>query len=232
VAARPELLLRTLKAPGLRRYALRRRLMLAALACMARPRPAGERLEHLGSTYSGWTLPVERLRPGWRCWCAGSGSEITLERELAARFDCEVHCVDPTDEARATVAAAGLPFHQYALWSHDGEVDLWAAHDPTHQTLSADDLQRSGRAVRVASRVLATLTRGRTPDLVKLDIEGGEYEVVRTLPGRPEVLLIELHPTRGLRAAMALVRGLQHDGYRLAARRGGDLTFVRGGERP
>ena len=227
MTARRELLLRTLRAPSLRRYALRRRLMLLALSLIARPGAPGERVEHLGSDYGGWTVPVERLRPGWSCWCGGSGVEVSFELELDGRFGCEVHCVDPTDEASAHVAATGLQFHQFALWSSDGAIELWEALDPTHQTLSADDLQGSGRPVTVPARSLSTLTGGTTPDLVKLDIEGGEYEVIPTLPGRPEVLLFELHPTRGVRAALALVRALQRDGYRVVARRGADLTFVR-----
>ena len=217
----------TLRTPWKRAYALRRRAMLAALALTApvRPRP---HLERLGTEYGGWTVPTDLVEPGWTCLCAGAGIDVSFDLALAERFGATVITVDPTEESREHVAGADpggrLRFVPAALWREDGEVELFAAADPAHRTLSSDDLQRTGRSVRTPARGLA----GFGPlDLVKLDIEGAEYDVLPTLGPDVRVLCVELHATRGARTAVRAVRALRAAGFTLVARRGADFTFVR-----
>lgn len=206
---------------------MRRRAMLLALARVApvRPRPHAE---HLGSDYGGWTVPTDLIDSSWVCLCAGAGIDVTFDLALAERFGATVITIDPTDEAREHVARADaegrLRFVHAALWSGDGELELFVAADPAHRTLSSDDLQRTGRSLTVPARGLATFGR---IDLLKLDIEGAEYEVLPHLPSDVRVLCVEMHPTRGIRAATRAFRRLRGAGFALVARRGADFTFVR-----
>src|SRR4051794_14420338 len=89
----------TLRTPWKRAYALRRRLMLAALVTAApvRPRP---NLERLGSPYGGWTVPTDLVGPDWRCLCAGAGVDVSFDLALAERIGAAVITVDPTGESR------------------------------------------------------------------------------------------------------------------------------------
>jgi FkbM family methyltransferase len=208
-------------------YAVRRRAMLLALARMApmRPRP---HMERLGSDYGGWTVPTDLIESSWVCLCAGAGIDVTFDLALAERFGATVITVDPTEESREHVArvdAEGrLRFVHSALWSGDGELEMFAAADPAHRTLSSDDLQRTGRSVTVPARGLDTFGR---VDLLKLDIEGAEYEVLPHVPADVRVLCVEMHPTRGIRAATRAFRRLRTSGFELAARHRADFTFVR-----
>jgi FkbM family methyltransferase len=218
----------TLRTPWQRAYAVRRRAMLAALAITApvRPRPA---LERLGSGYGGWTVPVDLIGSGWTCLCAGAGIDVSFDLALAERFGATVITVDPTDEAREHAARADtggrLRFVHAALWREDGELEMFVAADPTHRTLSSDDLQRTGRSVRVPARSLVSFG---PVDLLKLDIEGAEYDVLPLIGDDVRVLCVELHPTRGIRTAVRAVRALRTAGFALVARHGADFTFVRG----
>ncbi len=216
--------LETLRTPWRLAYALRRRAMLAAIRAPLRAR--GD-LERLGTDYGGWTVPADLVQPGWRCLCAGAGIDVSFDLALAAR-GATVITVDPTDEARehaARVDADGrLDFVQAALWHSDGELEMFVAAHPDHRTLSSDDLQRTGRSVTVAARGL----RGfGALDLVKLDIEGAEYDVLPLIGADVRVVCVELHPTRGVRTAVRAVRTLRAAGFELVARRGADFTFVR-----
>jgi FkbM family methyltransferase len=218
----------TLRSPWKRGYAIRRRAMLAALAVgtPVRPRPD---LERLGSDYGGWTVPVDLIEPGWRCLCAGAGIDVTFDLTLAERFGATVITVDPTEESRDHVARADpdgrLEFVPAALWQTDGELEMFVAADPTHRTLSSDDLQGTGRSVRVPARSVASFG---PVDLVKLDIEGAEYDVLPLLDTHVRVLCVEMHPTRGVSAALGAFRALRAGGFELVARHGADFTFVRG----
>lgn len=221
--------LETLRTPWKLAYALRRRTMLAVLAAAAPVRAPEELpLERIGSGYGGWTVPVGMIEPGWRCLCAGAGVDVTFDLALAERFGARVVTIDPTEESREHVAAADpdgrLEFVHAALWSSDGELEMFVAADPTHRTLSSDDLQRTGRSVRLPARGLA----GFAPlDLLKLDVEGAEYEVIPQAPGTgAKVVCVEMHPTRGLRAAWRSFRFLRREGYECVARHGADFTFV------
>lgn len=216
--------LETLRTPWRARYALRRRAMLTALRLTV-PLTEREHLERLGSDYGGWTIPTDLPAADWTCLCAGAGIDVSFDVELAKRFGARVITVDPTDEARENAAPhAELEFEQAALWSADGELEMFVAADPAHRTLSSDDLQGTGRSVRVPARGLAGFPAA---ELVKLDIEGAEYEVLPHLGASTRVLCVELHPTRGVRAAVRAVRHLRARGFRLVARRGSDYTFVR-----
>jgi FkbM family methyltransferase len=203
--------------------------MLAALARVAplRPRP---HLERLGSDYGGWTVPVDLIGADWMCLCAGAGIDVTFDLALLERFGATVITVDPTEESRDHVSRVDpdgrLRFEHAALWREDGELEMFVAADPGHRTLSSDDLQRTGRSVRVPARGLAGFGH---LDLVKLDIEGAEYDVLPTVGRGVRVLCVEMHPTRGLRSAVRAFRGLRVAGFELVARRGADYTFLRAG---
>jgi FkbM family methyltransferase len=203
--------------------------MLLALAAVAPINPRDD-LQRLGSGYGGWTVPVELIDSGWVCLCAGAGVDVTFDLELVERFGARVITIDPTEESREHVAqvdpAGRLEFVHAALWREDGELEMFVAADPTHKTLSSDDLQRTGRSLRVPARAPAGFGR---VDLLKLDVEGAEYDLLGEAPRLGvRVLCVEMHPTRGLRAAVAAFRALRAAGYRCVARHGADFTFVRG----
>lgn len=220
-------LVETLRTPWKLAYALRRRTMMAALTVVA-PLRARAHTERLGSGYGGWTVPTDLVGSDWTCLCAGAGIDVSFDLALAERIGATVITVDPTEESREHVSlvdpAGRLRFVHAALWREDGELEMFVAADPRHRTLSSDDLQRTGRSVRVPARGLA----GFGPvDLLKLDIEGAEYDVLPVIGPEIRVLCVELHPTRGLRAAIRAVRGLRTSGFELVARHGTDFTFVR-----
>ena len=220
-------LVETLHTPWKLAYALRRRTMLAALRVAAPLRPRAE-MERLGSGYGGWVVPTDLVEPGWTCLCAGAGVDVSFDLALAQRTGATVITVDPTDESREHVTRVDgeqrLRFVQAALWREDGELEMFLAAHPQHRTLSSDDLQRTGRSVRVPARSLASFG---SVDLLKLDIEGAEYDVLPAVGPETRVLCVEMHPTRGVRAAVRAVRGLRKSGFELIARRGTDFTFLR-----
>lgn len=217
----------TLRTPWLLVYALRRRAMLGALA-LAAPLRRRDDIEWVGTQYGGWAVPTRLIEPGWRCLCAGAGVDVSFDLELATRFGATVVTIDPTAESREHVERVDpegrLRYIPAALWTSDGELDMYVAADPRHQTLSSDDLQGTGRSIRVPARALSGFADAQ---LVKLDIEGAEYDVLPQVGPGVRVLCVEMHPTRGLREAVRAFRALRAKGFELVARSGADYTFVR-----
>lgn len=194
-------------------------------------------LTRLGSDYGGWTVPVDLVRPGSLCYTAGAGTDITFDVALL-EFGCTVHAFDPTPSSIEHVRTQRLDttpafhFHPWAIWTRDGELRLYAPQIGD-SNYSAADLQRTGRGIVVPCRSLTSIASElghERIDLLKLDIEGAEYEVLGALLAsdlRPRVLAVEFHKTPSIRPMVTTSRALRADGYVPVALRGFDVTFVR-----
>jgi FkbM family methyltransferase len=110
-----------------------------------------------------------------------------------------VHAYEPDPASfrklvRNVGSLAGVRLHREAIWTTDGETVLYSSRQGWDSSL----IERQGRPVRVACRTLESALREAgldRVDLVKLDIEGAEFAVLRT-PGvlaGVEALVAELH---------------------------------------
>jgi FkbM family methyltransferase len=79
-----------------------------------------------------------------------------------------------------------LRFHNVALWENSNKIALYPPADPTHSSYSVNDLQKTSgltKQIEVDSIDIKSLLKiyGReSVDILKLDIEGAEYEVLRS----------------------------------------------------
>lgn len=206
----------------------------------------------LGSDYGGWGINPKLLNDQSKVFCVGVGTDVTFDLALIERFGCEVHAFDPTPKAVAWVAGERLPakfkFQPLGLADFDGELlFVLPGANPTWDSYRASDVDSSlarGAAdkVKCPVRRLETLMRGVGVfglDLLKIDIEGGEYGVIREMlsgPIRPRQLLIEFHHLgrehrQNLGASIAAVRSLREAGYGVLCRSpvGLEISFVFGG---
>src|SRR5579872_2354803 len=172
-------------------------------------------LEFLGSSYGGYVLPKHEIERGAICYSFGAGEDISFESELVAALPVEVHIFDPTPRAIAYVNGAidalfeqkcayvnRLHMHPWGVWSDDQEMKFYAPKNPTHVSHSVVNLQHTEEYFladcRRPSSIMAALGHANIT-LVKLNIEGAEYEVIRTMFGEgilPQVICInfdELH---------------------------------------
>jgi FkbM family methyltransferase len=221
--------------PAKWRSALRRRIFATRLPRAVALHP-GCATEHLGSRYGGWPVPLGLLEPSWRAYSVGAGGDISFDLGLIERAGCEVHSFDPTIGAARHVAAHAheqLSFHNFAVWTYCGTLTMHRAANPAHMALSAANLQGTSKTVEVPCRTIESI---RTElgheriELIKLTVDGGEYELLPSLQLRrwgTRVLIVAFHHNRSLKTALGLIDGLARDGYRPVARRDTALTFVR-----
>lgn len=204
--------------------------------------------EHIGSLYGGWWVNPRQLDPASVVLCVGVGSDITFDLGLIERFGCTVHAYDPTPRAVAWIGTQRVParfaFHPTGLAAYDGEMYfiLPGAHpewDSYKSTVagSIEDRTAADKAVCQVRR-LETLVRevgADRVDLLKMDIEGGEYAVLGDMLAgsiRPRQLLIEFHylhdNSANYQATVDAVRALREAGYRIFARspEGPEISFL------
>lgn len=184
----------------------------------------------LGSAYGGWMVPTALLEPGWVCYSVGAGADVSFDLELIARFDARVQSVEPVEQYVSELRAAHaeeprFAIHCAALAVRDGPLRMQRTHNPEGHALSAADLFDTDRYVEVPGRTLASLARelGHTHiDLLKLDVEGAEYELVPQLDFDAlgvKALALQVHHNRPPRAARQLIADLDARGFELIGMR-------------
>lgn len=182
----------------------------------------------------GWSGRVPIIYSG------GVGKDISTELELLGEFPCEVFLYDPSPTGQDTMrnlrnqhprityeplGLAGSAGAQGFAHPQNTEEGSFRRHATEQVTVSFD-------CVRLSEQALA---RGhREIDLVKLDIEGFEYEVLDELLGSGVIvsqLCVEFHHclpghnTIQTSRAVGILRGA---GFRIIYKRGDDFTFLRG----
>lgn len=204
-------------------------------ALRVRPR---EDLVRLGSDYGGWTVPVDLVERSWVCYSCGVGEDTTFDVELIERFGCEVDAFDPTPSSGAHVrdtmaAEPRFRFHPWGVWFEDATVRFYPPA-PFDTNLSVVNLHHSEDFLEAPCRSLPSIMRELGHDridLLKLDIEGAEYEVLDAMIEsdiRPVVLCVEFHKTSGIRPMLRAASRTRAAGYEATAVSGYDVTFVRG----
>jgi len=219
------------------RSSLRRRWFEQRLRAV-RPEAKGA-VVHLGSEYGGWTVPDGLIDDTWTCWCVGAGSDVSFDLALIERFGARVRSFDPFHIFReqAEEKADGSPrysFHELAIATADGPLTMWGAQDEVLGSVSAENLYGVQSSFVRPGRTLASLKAelgDARIDLLKLDVEGSEYDVLDHTDLDElgvKVLCVELHHTVGPERALALFGRLRSEGFQVVHRAGGaDFTLLR-----
>jgi FkbM family methyltransferase len=181
-------------------------------------------------------------------YSVGVGCDVTWDLALIDRFGVRVDAFDPTPRSIRWVQSRQFPsafvFHPLGLADFDGEAQF--AIRKEHPNRISYNLVRSSIAAPGAfETVTAPVARLETImdrlghdriDVLKMDIEGAEYEVLAdiVLSGiRPRQLLVEFHYFANARQRMGqterVIHRLNEEGYRTFARspNGYEFSFVR-----
>ena len=195
-----------------------------------------------GARSGVWTVCPDGITPDSIVYSFGVGDNIAWDLAMIRRFGVEVHAFDPTPASVRWVRAQTLPprfhFHEYGLAAHDGVVRFTAPRKAGAVNYAPAATDEGGPSVTAPVRRLSTLWErlGRRPvEVLKMDIEGGEYEVLDDLlssdvPVRQ--LLVEFHhhfPSVGLAKTLRAVRMLEAAGFHIfhISDRGLEFSFLR-----
>lgn len=192
------------------------------------------------STECSWNFHPDVLNSGSIVYSAGVGKDITFEHSLVQKFGCSVILFDPSPTGLATMA---LPENQIPQFKFDPvglagsckvlklsppkwpEEGSWFKHDG------------SGETIEVPCEDLATLMQKhghKHIDLLKIDIEGAEYEVLEDLLKKRlpvKQVLVEFHhgvlPGYKRSATIRTMLKMVASGYKLLDQYGTNHTFFK-----
>jgi FkbM family methyltransferase len=214
---------------GLLPQGFRNRLRRAFDSLYSKPLPDKETIGHL----SQWTIVTRALGPEAVIYSGGVGEDITFEQELIRRFGVKIHIFDPSPVAARTIALADndrLLFRPVGLSaSGTGSFSIGGG--------SGDGtwLKAGGSSTLPCTSLAREMetNQHRFIDLLKIDIEGFEYEVLEScLTERLPIkqICVEFHdffPGIARSKTRKMIRTLVSHGYDLIHRHRHDHTFLR-----
>lgn len=190
-----------------------------------------------------WTVGSDRLGSESVVYSFGVGDNLAWDLAMVARFGLTVHAFDPTPASVAWVARQNLPpgllFHPTGLAGHDGSVTLTLPgrgsrfnFRPVANSPQADGITCEAPVSRLATH-MRRLGHDHL-DVLKMDIEGGEYAALDDLlASRIPVgqILVEFHhhfAGIGIGCTERVVKALIEAGYRIfhISDRGLEMSFV------
>ena len=183
--------------------------------------------ERFGTGCDAWDLSVEALRQNSIVYSCGVGENISFDIDIIRRFGLTVHAFDPTPRSIEWAIRQRLPdsfiLHPYGITDYDGLAVFYPPNNPDHVSYSilCHPSAKAG-AVKLPVKRLTTIMKdlGHTRlDVLKLDIEGSEYNVITDMAKtliRPSQLLVEFHhhlPCGAIRETRKAIKMILRMGY-------------------
>jgi FkbM family methyltransferase len=195
----------------------------------------------------GWWFCPDKLDEKSIVYSLGVGDEVDFDLSIIERYGVELFAFDPTPNSVDMLDASKLPdrfhFHPWAVTASDGTLEFYPRlkKDGTKSDVMftmIPEPETKDDVIEVPAYSLTTITEKLGHDridLLKMDIEGAEYEVLDGLlesPVLPSQLLVEFHHRfveEGLRRTYDVIERLRGVRYRIVAisEIGREISFLR-----
>lgn len=186
------------------------------------------KMKRFGNEYGGFEVFTDKINSNSIIYSFGIGEDISFDTELLNRFNCEVFAYDPTPKVLTWIDSQILPkgfkFHPVGLSNKDGSIKFYSPTNPTYVSHTAVKTVENQLEIIVPCNKLQTLLNSNGHsfiDILKMDIEGFEYDVIDNILNEQipiNQILVEFHHNFkeiGNRATERIVARLLNSGYDL-----------------
>ena len=165
------------------------------------------KIQRFGSDYGGWSIVSNKINKNSIIYSFGIGVDTSFDELLIENFGCKIFAFDPTPDSinyvKYNLYTKSFIFHPYGLSNTNKKLKFFAPLDSTHISYSSIPINQSDEKFIYAQfhtidKICKKLNHKHI-DLLKLDIEGDEYDVINQILNsklRPTQLLIEFHPSK------------------------------------
>lgn len=203
-----------------------------------------------GNRFTDWTFCPEFLDKDSVIYSFGVGEDLSFDLQLISHFKLHIHAFDPSPGSIHWVGQQGdLPeeihFHPYGLAGKDGNLIFSEPVDPGIHSLRisqpgmqpADGPVTHNLPVHRLPTILRKLEHNRI-DILKMDIEGAEYEVIEDIISSPvpiDQVLIEFHhrfENIGVLKTKQAISRMNEAGYGIfnVSASGEEISFIKTGK--
>lgn len=183
-----------------------------------------------GTEYGGWALKADGLTANSVVYSFGIGEDASFDLSLISAYGVNVYAFDPTPKSIAWVNRQSWPasfnFYPIGLGAADRIAEFFPPENPDHVSHTILNRQSTAaNAIKVEIHRLKTIAEmldHQHIDILKMDIEGAEYEVIDDLIDSPEIsvyqVLVEFHhffPEIPVERTQKALKKLTDIGYRV-----------------
>lgn len=194
----------------------------------------GVRCKHAwyGNTYGGFYACPDFLNSNSIIYSFGIGEDISFDTAIINNHGCHVFGFDPTPKSIRWIKSQHLPakfhFYEFGIGNKSGSVDFFLPKNPEHVSGSiivqnnVDVKEKVTVTMKSLNDIMDELGHDHI-DLLKMDIEGAEYEVMQNILNANIPLtqiLIEFHDRffeNGTLKAKPIIKKMNSKGYEIFA---------------
>jgi len=182
--------------------------------------------------YGGFYVCPKLLNENSIVYSFGLGKDISFDKTMLSKHKCKLFAFDPTPKSINWIKTQDLPpdfyFYEYGIGTKTESIDFYLPIDPDHVSGSAT-LQSNismEKCIKVQmnsfSDILKELKHNHI-DVLKMDIEGSEYDVLEDIIKSDVVIdqiLVEFHDRffiKGVEKSKKIVNVLRKNGYEIFA---------------
>lgn len=183
--------------------------------------------EILGNHLAEWVISSNSLDKDKVVYSFGVGTDISFDLDLIKKYGCQVYAFDPTPKSVKWIKEQNLPFNfKFMEYGVSDKNELITFYPPENQDHVSYSTKKNDEQVGIQLPVyrLKTIMENlghKKIDLLKMDIEGAEYEVIKDLiTSNIDVkqLLIEFHhrfDKNSKKDTLNAINGLRNFGFNI-----------------
>lgn len=197
-----------------------------------------------GNTYGGFFIHPDILNEHSIVYSIGIGEDVSFDLDLIKNHNCEVFAYDPTPKAIEWISQQnilpGLHFFPYGIGARDCESIFYLPKNKSHisgSIIPTDVIDRQDKIIVQLFRLktLMEMNGHSHIDVLKLDIEGAEYEVIEEILKSNvsiDQILVEFHHRfliHGKRRTLQLLKLLNQNNYKVfgVSEQNSEVSLVR-----
>jgi FkbM family methyltransferase len=158
-----------------------------------------------GNTYGGFYVNPDLLNENSVIYSFGIGEDLSFDKAIIKKHHCHVYGFDPTPKAIQWLKTQKSPetfhFYDFGIGSESGYMDFYLPKNPEHVSGSLvvqnniDVKEKVTVKMKALKDIMIELGHNHI-DVLKMDIEGAEYEVIENIISdniSVSQILIEFH---------------------------------------
>lgn len=204
--------------------------------------------EMLGDRYGGYKVCLDGMNSNSIVYSCGIGENITFDKCLMERFNCNIYAFDPTEMAAKFIQESDINeskffFNRVGIAGCSGKIILYG-NEKTYTCDGSSSIFASKNGNNISETVVEAKSisdimkenNHDVIDILKMDIEGSEYEVIPDVVNncRVKQMTLEFHSRlidiKPRYANAKILKMLKKAGwvciYNYIAKNGQESTFI------